>query len=153
MRSVGICGTFDVQNYGDLLFPLIAEMELSERLGPVALHRFSYFDRSPPDWPFTVTAISGLSEAVSGLDGMLIGGGHVVRFDKHVAPGYAPPTPDIPHPTGYWLTPALLAIHHGCPVAWNAPGALGEVPAWAAPLMHLAISQSRYVAVRDRDAQ
>ena len=28
--EVGICGTFDVSNYGDLLFPLIAEAELGE---------------------------------------------------------------------------------------------------------------------------
>ena len=31
--EVGMCGTFDVANYGDLLFPLIAESELTERLG------------------------------------------------------------------------------------------------------------------------
>jgi lipopolysaccharide transport system ATP-binding protein len=31
--QIGICGTFDVANYGDLLFPLIAESELTERLG------------------------------------------------------------------------------------------------------------------------
>ena len=42
MREIGIVGTFDVQNFGDLLFPLIAERELESRLGPIKLHRFSY---------------------------------------------------------------------------------------------------------------
>lgn len=29
--QVGVVGTFDVENYGDLLFPLIAREELAER--------------------------------------------------------------------------------------------------------------------------
>ncbi len=43
--QIGLFGTFDVQNYGDLLFPLIAEAELTLRLGTVKLHRFSYHTR------------------------------------------------------------------------------------------------------------
>jgi len=161
MMQLGICGTFDVQNYGDLLFPLIAEVELSRRLGPITLQKFSYFDKAPPDWPYHVTSITELPKVAGELDGMIIGGGHLIRFDKNVAPGYYPPTPGIHHPTGYWLSPALICLHHGCPVAWGGPGALGavaagslgEVPAWAQPLMHLAISLSHYVAVRDDHAQ
>lgn len=40
--QIGLFGTFDVENFGDLLFPLVAEAELSKRLGPVKLHPFSY---------------------------------------------------------------------------------------------------------------
>ena len=153
MMQIGICGTFDVQNYGDLLFPLIAEAELSRRLGPISLQRFSYFDKAPPDWPYRVTSVAELPKIASRLDGMIIGGGHLIRFDKDVAFGYHPPNPGIHHPTGYWLSPALICLHHGCPVVWGAPGAVGNVPAWAQPLMHLAIGLSRYVAVRDGHAQ
>ncbi len=151
--QIGICGTFDVQNYGDLLFPLIAETELSRRLGPVTLRPFSYFDKAPPDWPYHVTSVAELPKIAGELDGLIVGGGHLIRFDKDVAPGYRPPTPDIHHPTGYWLAPALIGLHHGCPVVWGAPGVLGQVPAWAAPLMRLAIGLSRYVAVRDDHAR
>src|SRR5437764_13952767 len=81
-----------------------------------------------------------------------LGGGFLIRFDKDVAPGYGPPTP-IHHPTGYWLTPALIALQHDIPVIWNAPGAFGmhcsDIPSWADPLMRLAVPLSRYVAVRD----
>jgi len=155
MKQIGICGTFDVQNYGDLLFPFLAEAELSRRLGPITLHRFSYFDKAPPDWPYHVMSVVELPKVAGGLDGMIIGGGGLIRFDKGVAPGYFPPTPDIHHPTGYWLTPALICLHAGCPVAWGAPGGdgVGAVPAWAAPLLRLAIGLSRYVAVRDNDAR
>ena len=142
-----------VENYGDVLFPLIAERELTDRLGSVNLQRFSYFEKAPPRWPYKVTSLAELPKIAASLDGMIIGGGHLIRFDKHIAPGYQPPLPDIHHPTGYWLNPALLALHHGCPVVWNAPGAYGEVPHWARPLMELAIKFSAYVAVRDEPAR
>jgi SAM-dependent methyltransferase len=114
--QIGVCGTFDVANYADLLFPVIAESELTERLGPLTLHRFSYGAKTPPDWPYEVTSVADLPAKVRALDGMLIGGGFLIRFDKDVAPGYLPPVPRIHHPTGYWLTPALVALQHDVPV-------------------------------------
>ncbi len=150
---VGLVGTFDVENYGDLLFPLIAEAELAERLGPVRLQCFSYEARSAESWPFPVTPLTELPRLAAGLDGLLIGGGFLVRFDKEVAPGYGPP-PGIHHPTGYWLSPALIALQHGVPVLWNAPGVHYEdLPAWADPLMALAFSSSAYIAVRDEPSR
>jgi hypothetical protein len=148
--EIGICGTFDVLNYGDLLFPLIAESELSRRLGAVRLHRFSYNRKTIPAWPYEVTSVTELPEIIDCLDGLLVGGGLLVRFDKEVAPEYAPPTLTIHHPTGYWLTPALVALQHNVPVVWNAPGGDGRaVPAWARPLLETAFALSPYVSVRD----
>jgi len=148
--QIAIVGTFDVENYGDLLFPIIAEAELSRRLGAVTMHRFSYHDRTPPAWPYAVTSLADLPQCSQQLDGLLVGGGFILRFDKVVAHGYGPPSPDIHHPTGYWLTPALLAIEQGIPVIWNAPGMhCNEVPAWAAPLLRLALANSACIRVRD----
>ncbi len=148
--QIGLFGTFDVENYGDLLFPLIAEAELTERLGSVNLHRFSYNDKAPPDWPYKVTSLADLPHMARVLDGVLIGGGFIIRFDKEVAPAYGPPTSSIHHPTGYWLTPALVALQHNIPLIWNAPGMhCNAIPAWADPLMELAFRNSSYIAVRD----
>jgi hypothetical protein len=148
--KIGIAGTFDLQNYGDLLFPIVAEAELSARLGDVELQRFSYSARTPPGWPYPVISLAELPERAIGLDGMLIGGGYLIRFDKEIAPGYGPPAPAIHHPTGYWLTPGLIALQYGVPLVWNAPGMhCNEIPVWAQPLMKLALEESRYIAVRD----
>lgn len=147
-------GTFDVENYGDLLFPVIAEAELAERLGSVKLHRFSYNAKTTPGWPYAVTSVNELPEVASRIDGVLIGGGSIIRFDKEIAPGYGPTTPTIHHPTGYWLTPALIALQHGIPLIWNAPGMHGDnIPPWANQLMELALQNSRYIAVRDKLSQ
>lgn len=147
---IAIFGTFDVENYGDLLFPLIAEAELARRLGPVTLFRFSYNAKTPPEWPYTVTSLTELPALADSLDGVLIGGGFIIRFDKDVARGYGPPTAAIHHPTGYWLTPGLIALQLGIPLIWNAPGMhCNDIPAWAEPLLALTLEQSRYVSVRD----
>jgi len=152
--EIAIFGTFDVENYGDLLFPLIAQAELAERLGSVKLHQFSYSAKPVPDWPYAVTSLTELPEIVGCLDSVLIGGGFIIRFDKEVAPAYGPPIPAIHHPTGYWLTPALIALQHGIPLFWNAPGMhCNEVPPWADQLMKLALEHSRYIAVRDKPSQ
>jgi lipopolysaccharide transport system ATP-binding protein len=151
--QIGIFGTFDVQNYGDLLFPLIAEVELKQRLGHVRIHPFSYHARSRPDWPYQVHSLTELPRLVTGLDGVLIGGGHIVRFDKDVAAGYRPPTPELHHPTSYWLTPALIALQAGLPTVWNSPSVQNEIPAWAEPLLGLALGSSSYIAVRDEDSR
>src|SRR4051812_11960562 len=148
--QVGICGTFDVANYGDLLFPLIAHSELSQRLGDVTLHRVSYHPSTSPEWPYEVTSVAALPAMIERLDGLLIGGGFLIRFDKEVAPGYSPPVPDIHHPTGYSLAPALTALQHNVPLVWNAPGMhCNDVPGWANPLMEAALTLSRYISVRD----
>ena len=152
--QIGIVGMFDVRNYGDLLFPLIAEFELRARLGAVKVRPFSYHAKTTPDWPYAVTSVADLPEIVADLDAMLIGGGFLIRFDKEIAPGYKPPHPSIQHPTGYWLTPALIALQQGIPVVWNAPGMhLNDVPRWARPLLRLALDLSSYVAVRDEPSR
>jgi lipopolysaccharide transport system ATP-binding protein len=149
-RQIAIVGTFDVQNYGDLLFPLLAEAELGRRLGPIHLHRLSYHAREAPPWPYAVTSLTELPGLIDDLDGLLIGGGFIIRFDKFVAPGYESPSTFIHHPTGYWLTPALMAVQQGIPVIWNAPGMhCNPIPDWAAPLLRLAVEHSSCVRVRD----
>jgi lipopolysaccharide transport system ATP-binding protein len=153
-REIGICGTFDVENYGDLLFPLIAQAELRCRLGNVNVRPFSYHARTPPDWPYEVESIQTLPERLGDLQALIVGGGFLIRFDKFVAPSYLPPSPEIHHPTGYWLTPALMAIQRGIPVIWNSPGGhCNDIPDWAAPLVRLALENSAYVSVRDEPSR
>lgn len=151
---IGIFGTFDVQNYGDLLFPIIAELELSQRLGSIEIVPFSYHEKSSLNWPYGVESLAELPRMANGLDAILIGGGFIVRFDKFIAPGYEPPVAWIQHPTGYWLAPALIGAQHGIPVIWNAPGMhCNDIPSWSHPLLSLALECSTHIAVRDEPSK
>ena len=151
--QIGIFGTFDVENYGDLLFPIIAELELKQRLGNFNLIRFSYNAKKESSWYYDVKSLAELQKEpaiLQSLDCILIGGGHLIRFDKTVASNYGPPIPQIPHPTGYWLAPALAGVAAGKPVVWNAPSASEEIPRWAQNMFCSVLDKSAYVAVRDK---
>lgn len=146
---VGIVGTFDVENFGDLLFPLIARHELESRVPDVELVPYSYHARDSGSWPYDVLSLARLGDDVQDLDLLLVGGGHLIRFDKTVAYGYAPPGRELHHPTAYGLMPTLLAGWTGVPVAWNAVGVSSGTPLWAQPLLAEAVQATSYTAVRD----
>jgi len=149
---IAILGTFDLQNYGDLLFPLLARHELGKRFDELELLPSSYHAKEKPAWPYRVYSIQELPDRLGALDGVIVGGGHLVRFDPEVAAGYAPP-PGIDHPTGLWLMPALLAAASGLPVVWNGIGTSPHVDEWAAPLLRATLESSALVSVGDSASQ
>jgi GT2 family glycosyltransferase len=147
--KIAISGTFDVENYGDLMFPLIAEYEIGRRVESLQVTRYSYREKIAGSWPYDVTPLGRLESDLESYDGLLIGGGHLIRFDKTVAEGYFPIDEKIQHPTGYWLAPALAAHTAQVPVLWNAPSATNDTPPWGRSLVKVALDLSSYVSVRD----
>lgn len=147
--TVGIVGTFDVANFGDLLFPELAAHELGRRVDGVELRRYSHRPMSAPPWAYDVRTIEELIATIDDLALLVVGGGHLVRFDTTVAPGYESVASGVPHPTGYWLSPTLVAAAAGVPVAWNAIGASLSTPEWARSLVAAAAKAADYVSVRD----
>jgi lipopolysaccharide transport system ATP-binding protein len=153
MRVIGLCGTFDVENFGDLLFPLIAEHELRQRLDPLVLQCFSYAAKRAPEWPFDVTSQTKLAASIDTLDALILGGGDLIHCIKSIARHYFPPDETLHHPTSLWLTPALLALEQGLPLIWNAPGVPQEIPDWAVPAVRAVLVSSAYIAVRDEPSR
>ena len=148
-RRVGIVGTFDVANFGDLLFPLIAEHELTRRLGEVELTRYSYRELAADEWVYAVRPVQNLADDIGSLDLLIVGGGDLIRVDSDVAPGYVPTSTAIHHPTGYWLMPTVVARSAGVPVVWNAVGVVQPMPDWARELVALGAEAAIEVTVRD----
>jgi lipopolysaccharide transport system ATP-binding protein len=147
-RRVGIVGTFDVENYGDLLFPLMAQAALERRLGSVDLVPFSPNARSMPAWPYDVRSTLDLPDVIPSLSALLIGGGQIIRFDE----GYPVPTdPRVHTPIDYWLTPAVLGALAGKPVIWNGIGAWTGSPSapWYGGAVRSTLSASHLVGLRD----
>jgi hypothetical protein len=147
-RRVGIVGTFDVENYGDLLFPLMAEAALGRRLESIDVVPFSPNQRSAPVWPYDVRSTLDLPDSLPSLSALLIGGGQIIRFD----PGYPVPTdPRVHLPIDYWLTPAALGAMAGKPVIWNAIGAwTGSPPADGfGDVFNATLRASHFVGLRD----
>jgi hypothetical protein len=147
-RRVGIVGTFDVENYGDLLFPLVAQAALERRLESVEVVPFSPNQRSAPEWPYDVHPTLDLPDSLPSLSALLIGGGQLIRFDT----GYPIPTdPRVHLPIDYWLTPAVLGVLAGKPVIWNAIGAWTGSPTapWYDEVVRATLVASSFVGLRD----
>jgi lipopolysaccharide transport system ATP-binding protein len=147
--QVGIVGTFDVENYGDLLFPLIAQLQLKKRNERIKILAFSpnAVSKNQP-WPLDVYSTESIAGILPSLSALLIGGGQIVRFDK----GYPIPiTSNSNLPVDYWLSPAAMGALLGKPIIWNAIGAWtgSPVPLWCLDALKKTISASALVAVRD----
>jgi hypothetical protein len=135
LPHVMIHGTFDVANYGDLLFPHL----LSFGLHPVP-HRLTAVSPrgGAPAWADTVAPVS--TEAARGLRAALhvVGGGNIIHADGTPLSEYR----DIPGGAegayaALWRDVAAQAERDGARLAWNAPGvprALAGVAGVAAAL-------------------
>ncbi|WP_226580497.1 polysaccharide pyruvyl transferase family protein [Acuticoccus sediminis] len=148
-RRALLFGTFDVANYGDLLFPIVAAHRLRPlgwEVVPVAptMQQTGLEDALQPH------ALGRLPGGIAG-DAVLIGGGEIVHawpaaFLEEYRVG------DLPawaYPS-LWLGASLVGALNDLPIVWNAPGVPSPFPE---PLRHTAVESALaaadYVAVRD----
>ena len=83
-------GSFDVENFGDLLFPIVLENELNKRLPLKHLFLFSPNGGTMPFYKRSVYPLCKLDSFCSShkIDGIVIGGGDTIRLDKKVLSAY-----------------------------------------------------------------
>jgi hypothetical protein len=149
MPVVLLTGMFDMDNYGDLLFPLVAAQRLAEygfHVMPVApsAQRAGLEDTMQP---------GGLAELLSNdppAAGILVGGGYLLHtssldFLEH----YETNGSGAWAGAGLWLGATLGAALRDVPIAWNAPGAPHPFTARHQELVDAALRAASYLAVRD----
>jgi len=138
-------GTFDVANYGDLLFPLLIEHRLGD-LAPL-LHVSPV--GGPPPIAGGVASIPP-SAVPDRLAGVVVGGGHLIHASPSSLPAYqTPPALALRAYPALWLGAADRALRAGAPLVWNAPGVPGPIGARAAPILAWSTGFADYVALRD----
>jgi len=141
---------FDMQNYGDLLFPLVAR----NRLAPLGIDVV----------PVAPTARStGLADALDPVDiqamlsdpqpadGIVIGGGYIIHnhqvdlLEEYRIGDLA----DWAGP-GLWFGATMAGALRDIPVVWNAPGVPHPLPRPQRTAIDAALRATDYVSVRDR---
>ncbi|ONG54014.1 hypothetical protein BKE38_11095 [Pseudoroseomonas deserti] len=123
-RRVFLAGTFDVANYGDLLFPLVAAARLAEAgiavipVSPTAT-KPAYADAMQP-----VAATQMLADPAFEVCGILVGGGYILISQAATGlPSYeAAGIAGLAYPS-LWIGAALAAALRDVPLLFNAPGA------------------------------
>jgi polysaccharide pyruvyl transferase WcaK-like protein len=149
-RRVLITGMFDMANYGDLMFPLIAQ----QRLAAAGVEVVAVAPRGgPPPLPGALPAL-GLAEMFETerrVDAVMIGGGYIVHtFPFTFIEDYDAGAVTDWGGAGLWLGATLAGALRDVPVVWNAPGVPFPLRASQAETVAAALRAADAVSLRDR---
>lgn len=143
-------GTFDVANYGDLLFPLLAQRRLASldtkiiAVSPIG---------GAPVWEDCMPSIRvDEIENIGHPACVLIGGGYIIRLLPMRLPVYNYGTVPLLGNPDLWVGASHLAMHE-IPVCWNAPGVPFSFSKEQRPFVCECIERSDYVSVRDEPSR
>lgn len=160
--SVAVWGTFDVDNYGDHLFPRIARRELTARIAGVTVDAFSPFgwdhptrldDRyGPPVRPLGERSDQRLDELADAYDAVLVGGGELLHLNDPLMTNFYGADPERVQaiaPSGWFLEALGPARERRCPVLWHAVGVPFELDAEQSARVRNAVDHRTHLTVRD----
>ncbi len=144
MAKIAHFGTFDVDNYGDLLFPYIAEYRLPkyqwEHVSPT--NNLTVFKDSK-------AVISFENARENQYDAIVIGGGNII----HLLDNHSTVYNDIPGFSygNLWVGAAKIAINQKIPYVFNAPGISRKFTSYIQKkIASSTFKHSNYVAFRER---
>ncbi|PRY45950.1 polysaccharide pyruvyl transferase family protein [Umezawaea tangerina] len=157
--TVAVWGTFDLDNFGDHLFPRVTEQEITRRLDGWRVRPFSPFGAEHPcrmDGGFIAEALGDWSpvrveQLAESADLTLIGGGEIVHFQDELLAGAYHTTPQVlagRAPSRFFVD-GLGDYEKDHPVVWNAVGIPFVPDAEKAGMIKDAVSRREYTAVRD----
>jgi len=146
--SLAHVGTFEVENYGDLLFPLILQKELSSRISDI-----TYRTYAPLDGKNTLPIFSKEYPHHFAKDfppsAIVIGGGDIISFDPRIASCYCEQWNNKINPhSACWAIPGIFRPS-GVPLVWNAPGIPYPFTADQAFFVRSMAEEVDYLTVRD----
>lgn len=148
---IGLFGTFDLKNYGDLIFPDVFRFEIGKRIRGVRVTMFSPVGGSKPfSDNVLVHPLRDLARIheTDPFAALLVGGGDLIRLDDAWV---ADPSkyPDVSRPSAIWLVPLLFGRIHRIPVLFNAPGVSFRFSESIRPFVRQLLSSVSCITVRD----
>jgi polysaccharide pyruvyl transferase WcaK-like protein len=156
---VCVVGTFDVDNYGDHLFPRIAALELGRRIPGITVDCYSPFGRLHPTRfgsdarPLGPWRDDRLDRFADVYDAFIVGGGELLHLNDPLLGafyGVSPREIELVQPSR-WFLEGLGggAREERCPVLWNALGVPYDLSSAQASRMREAMSGRAPAVVRD----
>ena len=142
-------GTFDVENYGDLLFPVLLKKVFKD-------YTIDLFSPKGGKKPFEedtiVYPLSKLDEMCNenNYDALIIGGGDLIRLDNQVAKTYKK---SYDSALSLWLLPCVLGKKYNIPVIFNAPGVPYYFDLNQEKMIKTILKNVDYISVRDEESK
>src|ERR1700749_2554166 len=148
-RRVFMTGTYDVKNFGDLLFPIVARMRMAD----------AGFEIVPVSPTGATAAFADAMKCVAARDmlsvenaaGVVIGGGDIIHaHDMRLIAEYRNAGVAKSAAASLWLGATLAAAVRDIPIAWNAPGVPHPFPGSKGHLVDAALTAADYLSLRDQ---
>ena len=155
--TVAICGTFNVENYGDVMFPVIFEKAMQKRGMEVELFRFSpgahdEDSLAPGAVVYGVDEMEAVFEEHP-FDAVVIGGGALIHYnDIAVKQGKSDAFSDYAM-VDSWYTPIAFAVRHGVKVLFNLPQVPYAFDDTVKAVTAAALSAVEYLSFRDHTSR
>lgn len=137
-------GTFDVKNYGDLLFPEVLKNQLSD----YHIHMFSPIGGTKPfsdDEVFACSQFETMSD-IYNYKAVIIGGGDLIRLDNSIASDYRS---SVDVAFEIWQTPCLEASKKNIPIIFNGVGVPFPFRKECQHMVKFIFDLADYISVRD----
>ncbi|MGH2674319.1 MAG: biotin--[acetyl-CoA-carboxylase] ligase [Actinomycetota bacterium] len=162
--QVGLWGTFDVDNYGDLVLAHISKVELERRLPGGSIRTYAPFgwfhpvgfQGVEPAEPLGVWSEERATQMASELDCVVVGGGDIIHTEADVlahAYGIDPDEMRRLNPGAFFIEGLGPDLERECPVLWNAVGVPFDFTAEEAARVRSAAHPRRYLSVRDDESR
>jgi len=157
---VAVWGTFDLANFGDLLFPRIFEHELRRRLPSVDVRAFAplgslhpvALDGGRAAEPLAPWSDERAARLAKELDLIAIGGGEIIHTnDDFYAVWYERDTPELKElrPSELFIEGLGPDLERVSPVVWHSVGIPFDLEGIAGARVRAALATRPYVSVRD----
>ena len=157
---VAVVGTFDVDNYGDHLFPRIAVAELSRRISgaaidcyaPFGLRHPARFSGGPPILPLGPWTADRLDRFAAAYDAVVVGGGELLHLNDPLLAGFygvERAEVDLVQPSRWFLEGLEAGREVDCPVLWHAIGVPYDLDDRQAERVRAALAHRSPPVVRD----
>ncbi len=153
--NIALSGIFDVENYGDLLFPEIFKRAMEKR----GLN-FNQFLFSPFECDGNTTgSLTGRVyspedmekiHAEHPFDAVVIGGGALIQFDQIPVKRSGDTEISYYHIPDSWIYPSAFAIKNNIKLMFNLPQVPYEIDGAFAELTHYLLRNTDYISVRDK---
>ena len=150
MLRIAQIGTFDVENFGDLLFPDVLDYFLGSKF---EIDLYSPIGGIKPFDTKCVFPIEDLEKNIANYSALIIGGGDIIRTDSKICIKNDCYGESSDPSLQLWAYPIILAKRYGIPVIFNAVGIPNDFRYDESFIVNYLINKVDYITVRDTEAQ
>lgn len=149
-------GSFDVENYGDLLFSDVFEAQMRKRLDIDEIVFFSADTCTIPNRNVMTHSVQEMEtlHCQKPFDAVVIGGGDLIHFGRMmILRPFIAPVEQLYDAPSMWIIPALISERYGIPLMLNAPGVPAAFTDNEKRVVRNLLGEAMYLSVRDANAQ